>query len=133
MAKCLSVRQPWAQLIALGIKSVENRGEHFGPDYVGWLYIHASKLYDNDAEQWIHYNIGDEPIKALEQYLPLPLGKIIALVYCTGSKFHSNSPWFIGPKCLVFNSPSRLITPIPYRGQLGIFNIPDNIEGIKSC
>ncbi len=40
----LSIRQPWAYLIASGIKTIENRSwptKHRGP-----FIIHASKLFD---------------------------------------------------------------------------------------
>ena len=30
-----------------------------------------------------------------------------------------------GPQCLLLRRPRRLLQPIPYRGQQGIFEIPD--------
>jgi hypothetical protein len=45
MQKVLSVKQPWASLIVLGIKDVENRFWH--TSHLGRLLIHASKEWDN--------------------------------------------------------------------------------------
>lgn len=42
--RCLSVKQPFAQAICLGLKKVENR--NWRTDYRGLLFIHASKAKD---------------------------------------------------------------------------------------
>lgn len=44
--KALTIRQPWASLIAAGVKPVENRGWTTG--YRGALLIHAGKGVDRD-------------------------------------------------------------------------------------
>jgi hypothetical protein len=49
--KALSVRQPWASLIVLGIKDVENRT--WRTNYRGPLAIHASQRVD-DATGMMH-------------------------------------------------------------------------------
>ncbi|MGB1276169.1 MAG: ASCH domain-containing protein [Nannocystaceae bacterium] len=41
--KYLSIRQPWAAFIELGIKTVENRNWKYPPQYRGPLFIHAGK------------------------------------------------------------------------------------------
>lgn len=45
--KALSIKQPWAWLIAAGYKDVENRS--WPTNYRGRFYIHASKKYDKKA------------------------------------------------------------------------------------
>lgn len=45
--KCLSVKQPWAYLLAVGIKDVENRS--WATSHRGWIAIHASKSFDHSA------------------------------------------------------------------------------------
>lgn len=47
--KALSIRQPWAWLIAAGIKDVENRT--WKSHFQGRLYIHASSAVD-PKESW---------------------------------------------------------------------------------
>jgi hypothetical protein len=47
--KCLSIRQPWAGLIALGIKDVENRT--WWRRYTGPVLIHAAKTRDQAADR----------------------------------------------------------------------------------
>ena len=66
--KVLTVKQPWATLIANGSKRVEFRS--WKTNYRGSLLIHAGKTRD------------EESIKKLQKYLPdiLPKGEIIARV-----------------------------------------------------
>lgn len=46
----ITVRQPWASLIAAGEKNVENRGWHPPASLLGqWFAIHASKSFDPEA------------------------------------------------------------------------------------
>jgi hypothetical protein len=58
---CLSVRQPWSDLIihghpALGVKPFENRSWRYPPKYRGPLFIHASRWEpqpdDDDYCDW---------------------------------------------------------------------------------
>lgn len=47
--KTLSIKQPWAWLIASGIKDVENRT--WRTNYRGRIYVHASGRWDS---QWLN-------------------------------------------------------------------------------
>lgn len=49
--KCLCIKQPWAQLILLGYKTVENRS--WQTSYRGELLIHASKTFDWEGFEWL--------------------------------------------------------------------------------
>ena len=49
--RALSIRQPWAYLIAIGAKDVENRS--WLTRFRGRIYIHASKRFDNYAPVWL--------------------------------------------------------------------------------
>lgn len=73
--KVLSIKQPWATLIALGEKKFETRSwatKHRGP-----IAIHASKKIDKDACQFspIAITLNKHGIALIHD---LPVGKIIA-------------------------------------------------------
>lgn len=79
MIKLLTVQQPWAQLIVLGQKRLENRPD--ATDYRGTLYIHSG-LYFPQSEALLCYN---EPFKSyVENPFLLEVGKVIGRVTLTG-------------------------------------------------
>ena len=47
MTYALSIRQPWAELILKGEKTIETR--RWNTEFRGEFYIHASKTVDNEA------------------------------------------------------------------------------------
>ena len=111
MAKCLSVKEPWAELIASGQKTIEIRSRR--TNYRGKLYIHASLKPKTKNS-----------------------GMVIAvceLDYCQESRPYDSD----AAKCLVgyadfswFLSDIKRIKPFPVTGQLGIYNI-DLPEGME--
>jgi hypothetical protein len=94
--KAITVKEPWASLIASGAKLVENRSwrtRHRGP-----LAIHAAK----------------------------PTGAIVAivdLVDCVPLAEVAGQPFAEGPFCWLLAN-ARPITPIPYRGRQKLFDVP---------
>ena len=88
--KTLSLLQPWATLVVMGVKQIETRS--WSPAHRGPLLIHASK--GKAGEIFAH----EQPFK---KYIPdfskLPFGYIIGRVTLvdvvrigTGSLFHTN-------------------------------------------
>lgn len=118
--KALSIKQPWAWLIVAGYKNIENRTWH--TNYRGKLLIHASKTWDIDASD-ILYAMGMHPTPK-ESY---QLGALIGMVNMVDCVNSSNSKWFCGPYGFIFNSHVSFKKSIPYRGQLGFFNVPNNL------
>ena len=129
MIKVISVRQPWAYLIVAGHKDIENR--KWRTSYRGRLLIHASQAMEPDdfpmQRQWI---------ETCGIVIPedLPRGAIVgsatlAHVDCgngyQGDGLACTSPWFEGPYGLHMSYPTAYPEPIPYRGQLGIYNGSD--------
>ncbi|MFO8231819.1 MAG: ASCH domain-containing protein, partial [Longimonas sp.] len=49
--KTLSIRQPWASMIVLGLKPVENRS--WKSNFRGRIKIHAGKKFDQEGATWI--------------------------------------------------------------------------------
>jgi len=72
---CLSLWQPWATAIALGIKKNETRS--WATNYRGWLAIHAAKRKMTDEEAWMTREF---PRFAI----PVPLGAVVCIVRLVG-------------------------------------------------
>ena len=123
LMKCLSIRQPWACLV-MGPKDVENRS--WKTDYRGPLLIHAGLKYDPQglSRQYIY----EHGLFAGRLIKGAIIGRV-TLVDCV--KGHP-SKW-AAPDCWnwILADP-WLIKPIPYKGRLGLFDVPDVIvEGLR--
>ena len=118
--KALSVRQPWAWLIVNGFKDIENRT--WSTEHRGRIYIQAGKrIVSNDFPDQRDY-FGKSGIIIPEN---IPLGAIVGEVTITDCVDQSDSPWFCGPYGFLLKDPLTYQVPIPYRGQLGFFEITD--------
>jgi len=121
--KALTIKQPWAHLIATGQKDIENRS--WPTELRGRVFIHTSKTVDNvDVAHWCLS-------RGLRAHISCPLayGAIIGEVDIVDCVTQSTSPWFIGPYGFVLANPRAYDVPIPYRGQLGFFNVELPPEG----
>jgi ASCH domain-containing protein len=108
--KVLTIRQPWAELIIMGIKPIENRSwktEHRGP-----LLIHAGQAYEGTPD--IEHKYGIDPDA-------LDYGAIIGRVDLIDIVTEHASEFFVGPYGWVLRNPRRM-SPIPARGQQRLFN-----------
>jgi hypothetical protein len=120
--KALSIQQPWAYAITNGTKRVENRTwytTHRGP-----LLIHAGKTYQRGIEVAIH---ADSPEVDLFGMINAPRGAVVgiaSLVDCVRESAVAPDQriWAGGPWCFVLDDV-RAIDPVPYKGELGLFNI----------
>ena len=77
---CVSVRQPWADLLVSGIKSVENRSwkcAHRGP-----LLIHAGKTWGRD-EQSAHDRLLENALHALHHRMV----EVLTSLYTTKNQY----------------------------------------------
>lgn len=129
----LSIKQPWAWLIVQGIKDIENR--KWDTDYRGPLLIHASKTWDEQGEKWIWERIlrrWSLPLRNLPHrddpriHYGALIGKV-DLVDCIrrSRSGRPSSPWFYGPWGWMLRNAIEFQIPIPCRGQLGLFDVPD--------
>ena len=123
---CLSVRQPWARLLVHGFKDVENRT--WKTHYRGPLLIHASKKTDL---MMCEYYSRANPEYGIPATGDLPLGAIVGAVDLVDCTQRITSGWHeLGCWGWYVENPRVLSTPIPYRGQLGLYLVPaDQIEG----
>jgi len=104
-----------------GLKDVENRS--WKPGYRGRILIHAGagmRVSDLDylAEK---YGIELDPSS-------LVIGAILGAVDLIDCKKKVSSRWHRrGQVGWYFANPRRLRSPIPYKGQLGLFEVPDRL------
>lgn len=124
--KCLSIQMPWAWLIVLGLKDVENRS--WAHRHRGALLIHAGKKFDEEGAVWLSQNLGElapgkeERIRAAIEESREYCGGIVGRVEMVDVVAQSKSPWFFGPYGFVFANAQLL----PFRampGKLGIFDV----------
>lgn len=121
--KAISLKQPWAALIVAGIKPIENR--KWSTSYRGPLLIHASKNWDGEGAEWIVEHFPE--LKGLIYFSNHLKGKIIGQVEMIDCVRDYDSKWFFGPYGFVFKNPVEFI-PIPYKGQLGIFEVSEPMQ-----
>lgn len=124
--KCLSVKQPFADLIVSGKKKIEIRS--WKTSYRGELLIHASKMPDESALR--RFGIKKEDID---------LGKLIGKANLEECKEYKSRNEFLNNKQLhlsksyknkelfgfVLKNPIRFKIPVPLKGRLGIFDVKE--------
>lgn len=123
--KCLSIQQPWAAAIVLGCKPVENRT--WVSRYRGLLLIHAGKTFDMEGWEFIQTHFGDASRIIRLQTPTFSRGAIIGCVNMVDCVTECRSPWFGGPYGFIFTDPKRFKKPVSYKGQLGMFEVPDDV------
>lgn len=112
--RALSLKQPWAYLVCMGIKDIENRTRN--TKYRGPVYIHASKSFDLGA--YHRLRLWGIELPEPQAYIR---GAIIGEVNITGSVDDHPSRWFWGPYGYTLVAAELYQQPIPCRGMLGFF------------
>lgn len=150
--KALSLIQPWATLIAVGAKAIETRS--WPTEYRGPIAIHASKWLGADG-RIVNPDVRDcleycylEPFcsvltrAGIGRVRDLPSGAVVAtarlvdVVRTDGldvdpleREFGNFAPgrwaWRLDGVC-------RLATPIPYRGNRGLWDLPDEVLAVQT-
>lgn len=117
--KALSIKQPWAWLIANGYKDIENR--NWWTSFRGELLIHAGKSLDREGLEWVKYNHPEIILPTFAQ--GINMGGIVGKGRMVDCITQSASPWFFGEHGFVIKDAEPL--PFhPYKGQLGFFEVP---------
>jgi hypothetical protein len=128
--KALSIQQPWAWLIANGHKEIKNRDWKFMPTFRGRFLIHTGMLPDKEALDDM------ELIQEQTGFLPpsnvFEFGGIIGVAEIVDCVREHPSSWFFGPIGFVLRNATPLPF-IPYRGQLGFFEVPDSYGRAAWC
>jgi hypothetical protein len=114
--KALTVRQPWADLIVLGVKDVENRT--WRTHYRGPLAIHSSKGRPSKPDVERAEAIGG-PLPFAEWH---DLGRVIGRVTLLDCVLDSTSPWAEeGAWHWLLADPGSVVAPDVVRGRLGLW------------
>lgn len=141
--KAISIKQPWADVIARGLKTVEVRWWRSLPGVRQDtpIYIHTGQREDVDGDMWLRESLGLEIKKCL------PLGCLIAQgillgieVIHTAEEFNAQARYHLNPlitgvefqnmrarksQCMFLHLAQMepLPEPILWRGQLGFFEV----------
>lgn len=131
--KALTICQPFAELIIRGLKPVENR--QWRTDYRGPLLIHAGK-----SREWLSRSLVANQLAYGIPEDELDFGGIIGVVevaYCHPISYlrsdhcdnalrhlayHEHTH---GPFCFILKNQRRFSSPIPCRGMMGLFDVPE--------
>lgn len=110
--KALSVKQPWAWLIANGHKDIENRT--WNTHFRGKFLVHASKGLDKKAlDKYLHLIPSGTVLKR---------GGIVGAVMLDSVVKESTSEWFIGPFGFVLKDAKPCMF-VECKGKLGFFEV----------
>ncbi len=129
--KALTFCQPYAHLIIIGEKRIENRTrqtQHRGP-----LVIHAGKsrkyLEPGDEDRFpdmvFGAVVGVAHLVACLRLKEIIAGDIPKPFEWVQTDQHTEGPW-----CWVLQDAVRLPRVIPWRGELSLFEIPDEVLGV---
>jgi hypothetical protein len=125
----LSLKQPWAALLAAGLKTVEVR--RWRTEYRGPLLIHAARVPDERPEAWAHVPPDLQEAAQLE-------GGIIGVGTLVSCKHYRGLDAFAADAALHLNDPSWFerrglfgfcfadLRPLPFRrvpGYVRIFEV----------
>jgi hypothetical protein len=141
--KAMTIRPPWSWAISHGPKRIENRV--WERAYRGRLAIHAGKGWDNDGEdsplvQQAWRDAGIDIYKIDPAYREITLGAVVAvadLVDICGKGvpgYDLDVPCGCGPWAAEGQYHWRLANvrpltdPIPCKGALGLWTLPDEVE-----
>lgn len=139
--RIITVRQPWAWAIIHGGKDVDNRTRNIAGEWRGTVAIHAGLATDLDALPGMADLIAVTRLlrPTVEWYSNSPNGAIIGVVDLvdvhdeSGCPGLSCSPWASLPGeswHLILANPRPLPEPIPYKGALGLRELPADVEAL---
>lgn len=130
--KALSILQPWAWAIVHGTKRIENRT--WSTKYRGPLALLAGKsprlLAGSQPTDW------HVPLPGLPDFDSLAFGAIVGicrLVECVPvSVYRDRRPAYAeGPWCWILRDVAALAKPIPWKGEQGLFEVPDSVFTVE--
>ncbi len=118
--KCLSVRQPYAWLIVIGEKRVENKSK--SSSHRGKLLVHSSA----NKQDYLAFQKNNPGVAFAPSWLAFGciIGAVeLADVVEMNAKLEGD-PWAYGPNCYLLQKPVWFPQPIACAGNVGLFNLP---------
>lgn len=141
--KAISIRQPWVDAVLYGGKRVENRGPRWGRcKHRGPLLLHAAKGMTDDEyheacefmrEQGIAWRPDRNNLRQFVRGAIVGVTEVIDIVTPGGQRVDfptlnvRDDEWYTGGFGLVFGPTHAFDAPIPYKGNLSLFNVPDEL------
>ena len=141
--KAITIKQPWALLVAAGVKTVENRSTNIFGSYRGPLAVHSSRQVDRHALASPMVRDALRSLGLVPGALPvLPLGAVLAVVELVDVHHDSvHTPVVVDDELRVTDPCSPwahrdawhalledvrpLPAPVPWSGRLGLWDLPD--------
>ena len=132
--KALSIQQPWAWLILSGYKDLENRT--WQTKHRGRVLIHTGQRVDKENLEWAlemaMMTSGDHETEIRKRYeAEMVTGALVGFANIDECISNSDSLWFFGPHAFKLSSPVLWSQGIPYKGRLGLFEVPYEVYGEK--
>ncbi len=126
----LSIKQPWATLVLLGLKTIEIR--RWTASIRGRIYLHAGKIPDERQEGWARIPEEHFGLTARRGGIIGAIDLVECLTYSSQREFtrnrqlHLNEPnWFLPPRMFGFRFEKPAIVPFrPILGQVKFFPVP---------
>ncbi len=126
--KALSVRAPWWWAILHLGKDIENRD--WFTNQRGIVLLHAGKYWrQSEIEEDFDYcrDIAQRGDLKMPSDILDGCGCIVGSVEIVDCVSQSSSPWFFGDYGFVLRHPIAYGKPIPFKGALGFFEVPDSL------
>ena len=131
----LTLIRPWDQSILVGPKRIENRKWAPPTRFLGQqIALHAGEKWDENAVRFMAKHGFVPPCSRDESPRQAIVGLVtIAHVWEKGTMHFSEdghdyaSPWAFGPYCWFLSSITPLRTPVPCKGALGLWRVPDDL------
>ena len=125
--KCLSIRQPWAWLVCVGAKTIENRS--WATTFRGLIAIHAGG--NTKAVDILLASEGIAPSLTRDVFT---FGAIMGVVelydvlpICGALR---DDPWAEGPYCLMLRNTRLFAEPIAHKGRVGLCELPADVTAV---
>ncbi len=147
--KALSIRQPWADAVLYGNKRIENRTAWRNCHYRGALAVHAAKSMTPDEFREARDFMFERCVLGpWFDTVPLNSGAFVGLTeiidvirpgaYCERVDLPTvkvpdlQLRWWTGGFALVLGPVRVFKEPVPGRGMLGLFNVPDELASVPT-
>jgi hypothetical protein len=140
--RALTLRQPWAWLVANGHKGIENRPRGFShKSFRGDFWIHAANESSASIGSWplavklCHKLLGADfqipPARELAFGAIVGRARITGILVPQGQMFHKpDVPWhFQDQYGFIVENAAPLSIPVPCRGHQGFWTVPADVLG----
>ncbi|MVN86564.1 ASCH domain-containing protein [Deinococcus sp. HMF7620] len=123
IAFALTIDQPFASLMAMGIKKVENRNWSPDESLIGRrIAIHAGRTYDYLGSYMVKNDHG-----IICHAAQFPRGAVVATATLKEVVTHLDDPWFRGPYGWIFDE-IVMIEPLACSGRRHLWPLADELS-----